>query len=83
MVFLSAMVGVIVESNSNAIRHFRRDDYGDPKYGGKAIIGFSLAGVVAASGIVIAGMISRQGEQDAAHRACLFERGYIVPSTDQ
>jgi uncharacterized membrane protein YcjF (UPF0283 family) len=79
VVFLSALVGVIVESNSNAIRHIRRDDYGDPKYGGKAIIGFSLAGVVAASWIVVAGMKSRQDEQDTAQRACLFERGYTVP----
>ena len=52
--FLFAVVGVGLESNRRYGHHSRDNDYGDPKYGGKAIIGFSLAGVVAASGIVIA-----------------------------
>lgn len=56
---LSTIVGVIVESNSHGTRWLGGDrDYGDPKYGGKAIIGFSLAGVAAASGIVVARMVS-------------------------
>ena len=83
VVFLSAVVGVALESNRRWGHHSRDNDYGDPKYGGKAIIGFSLAGIVAASWIVVAGMKSRQAEQDAAHRTCLFERGYTVPSTDE
>lgn len=73
------MVGVGLESNRRWEHYSRDNDYGDPKYSGKTIIGFSLAGIVAASWIVVAGMKSRQGEQDAAHRACLFERGYTVP----
>jgi hypothetical protein len=75
--FLFAAVGLIVENN-----HHKYDgdySYGDPKYGGMAILGFSLAGVVAASWIVVAGMISRQGEQDATLRACLYERGSPIP----
>lgn len=83
VVFLSAVVGVALESNRRWGHHSRDNHYGDPKYGGAAIIGFSLAGIVAASWIVVAGMKSRQGEQDAAHRACLLERGYPVLSTDQ
>lgn len=85
VVFLSALVEAMVESNADLqIRGFRDagrdyDGYGDPKYGGKAIIGFSLAGVVAALWIVVAGMKSRQDDQDAATRACLFERGSPVP----
>lgn len=78
VVFISAVVGVALESNIRW-EHHSRDNHYDPKYGGNAIIGFSLAGIVAASWIVVAGMKSRQGEQDAAHRACLFERGYTVP----
>jgi len=35
--------------------------------------------VLAATGIIVAGMISRQRDQDAALRACLYERGYTVP----
>lgn len=77
--FFFTAVGLIVESNSHGIRGFRRGDYGDPKYDGKAILGFSLAGVAAAAWIVIAGMNSRQSEQDATLRACLFERGSPVP----
>lgn len=78
VVFISAAVGAAVES-----KHFFPDEnWGESrelKYDGAAIIGFSLAGIVAASWIVVAGMKSRQGEQDAAQRACLFERGYTVP----
>jgi hypothetical protein len=77
--FLFTAVGLIVENNQRPFWD-GRDGYSDDlKYDGKAILGFSLAGVVAASWIVVAGMNSRQGEQDAAQRACLFERGYTVP----
>ncbi len=82
VVFLSALVGNIVESN----KRFGYASYGESnelKYDGAAIIGFSLAGVVAASWIAVAGMKSRQDDQDNAHRACLFERGYTVPMTDE
>lgn len=76
-VVLSAMVGAIVENNGD--RWSNDYHYGDPKYGGMAILGFSLAGVLAATWIVVAGMNSRQGEQDATLRACLYERGSPVP----
>lgn len=89
VVFLSALVGAIVEGDGDLRRTRGFRDYGsdrdgyDPKYDGKAIIGFSLAGIVAASWIAVAGMKSRQDDQDNAHRACLFERGYTVPSTHE
>ena len=72
--FLFAVVGAIVEYQPPFINDYTHS-YTDPKHGGKAIIGFSLAGVAAASGIVVAGMISRQRDKDAAMRACLYARG--------
>jgi len=77
--FLFTAVGLMVENNARPFWD-GRDGYSDDfKHDGKALIGFSLAGVVAASWIVVAGMKSRQGEQDATLRACLYERGSPVP----
>ena len=47
-------------------------------YDGSVLLGFSLAGVAAASGIVAVGVISRQRGEDEDLRGCFYRRGYPV-----
>jgi uncharacterized membrane protein YcjF (UPF0283 family) len=74
--FLFAVVGYSVETKRKMFNDY---SLGNQRYDGNALLGFTLAGVVAASWIVVSGMISRQGDQDATLRACLYERGSPVP----
>ena len=75
--FLLAAIGAMVEYPRPIINDYK-DRPLHPHHGGKALIAFSIAGVAAASGLIVAGMISRQRVEDAAMRSCLHNRGYSV-----
>ncbi|SPP66105.1 hypothetical protein [Nitrospira lenta] len=74
--FLLVVVGAIVEYKQRLPGQPLPD--ASPQHGGKALMGFSIAGVAAASGLIVAGMISRQHDADAAMRSCLSARGYTL-----
>jgi hypothetical protein len=75
--FLVVVIGAMVEYKQRLPGGKIPDDHNQP--GGNAIIAFSIAGVAVDSGIIVAGIISRQRVEDATMRSCIKQRGYTVP----
>lgn len=77
---LLAVIGAIVEYKQRLPGEKIPDDHN--QHGGKAIVAFSITGMAVASGLIVAGLISRQRVEDESMRSCLTQRGYTVPEED-